>query len=596
MATGTVVQELINAIVFERDEQSVQQSKADIEAMRSLASSAAQTISSLVGGAIIGTTREFAASADQSIKTARNLGLTAEAYQELTFAAGLSGVQQERLADGLKDLQKTSVEATRGNKELAKDYRRLGINAREFVKIPADQKLMRIAEGLQRIENPAERAQVKMRVLGESGVHMGNLLDNGSAAIAGMRKEARDLGLVIGSDVAVKAEAMNDALDRMEMVVKALTNPIAEEMIPVLTDAANATVAWVRTLDRDEIRAVAKDIAGTLKVSFDSVLSVMNFLRDNAELLRVALVFIASGAVIANLGKLLVIVRGIAAAMSIANASFLLGAVALGAIVLIVDDFIAFLEGRPSIIGDLIGDPKEIEVYRRAFETFFKSIQDGSILEGKPITDWIVGQAKESHKLGVAALTPFFKETADMYVRWEESFTLDEFSKNLKRDLDGAMKHWTWFYTEVYKVGKKGTELLGNFITEYWKGIIGFIMRQFNRVRDLITSLPGADRLLSGARRVNRAVGDTARSGISAVAQLVGGGASSPAQDQAARIARVSNTSASNTSISVGDVNVTVPDGAGTPQEVGSAVRGGMMDAIAAERRRARERFDGAME
>jgi tRNA/tmRNA/rRNA uracil-C5-methylase (TrmA/RlmC/RlmD family) len=64
-----------------------------------------------VGAAIFEVAKSSAEAADQAGKAAEKIGINAQAYQELAFAAQLANVQQDSLQEGLKNLNKNLSEA-----------------------------------------------------------------------------------------------------------------------------------------------------------------------------------------------------------------------------------------------------------------------------------------------------------------------------------------------------------------------------------------------------------------------------------------------------------------------------------------------------
>ena len=67
----------------------------------------------------------FAAAGDQLAKTSRTLGLTAESFQELQFAAGRQGMTDKELEDSFRTLNKSVGELKSGSGKLAKSLQNI---------------------------------------------------------------------------------------------------------------------------------------------------------------------------------------------------------------------------------------------------------------------------------------------------------------------------------------------------------------------------------------------------------------------------------------------------------------------------------------
>jgi myosin heavy subunit len=110
-----------------------------------------------------------AAAGDAAAKSSAKLHMTAEAFQELKYAADLSGV---------KDFDATMVKFNANAAKLAKDdkgAKRLaeyGINAKQLAKLKPDVAVMYLADKLNGISDPARRARAELDLFGKSGAEI----------------------------------------------------------------------------------------------------------------------------------------------------------------------------------------------------------------------------------------------------------------------------------------------------------------------------------------------------------------------------------------------------------------------------------------
>lgn len=330
------------------------------------------------GAGLLKLAQDAAVAGDDAAKTARNIGITAESLQELRHAAALSGLQADQLTDSLKDLQKNSSAAAKGDKGLAAALAELGLNAREFNKLTADKKLEALADGLQRIKDPARAAELRMKILGEVGFKMQSLLAGGSAGIRAMREEARALGIVIAEDTTQAAEGMNDALDRVRAVGRGLTLQLGARLIPVITEAAVAVKGWLlenRALVASGLEQSVDAATAAFKGAWSAIrfmgagvawlvdkLGGLNRVLFYAKFLIATFVTYKAGAALYALigviqaARTAYLTMGAAAAWAQVKAFALpLALAALVVIVgLLIDDFSAFFSGQKSGIGELV--------------------------------------------------------------------------------------------------------------------------------------------------------------------------------------------------------------------------------------------------
>jgi hypothetical protein len=219
MAGETIVQRLVSLLQVKTDDKALAATNKVLDGIKGklTALAAVAAPAALVG---LGATmlKEAATAADVAAKTARTIGITTESYQELTQAAAFSGVKSEELNVALRKLSKNAYQAAGGNKELNKTFKALNINAKDFAKLKPDQQIERLADAYTKIEDPGKRAALMMKLLEEAGPKFASMFAGGGAGIAAMRKDAQDLGMIVPDNLAVKAEAFNDSMDRLKLI------------------------------------------------------------------------------------------------------------------------------------------------------------------------------------------------------------------------------------------------------------------------------------------------------------------------------------------------------------------------------------------
>lgn len=225
------------------------------------------------GAAIFAIAKSSAEAADEAGKAAQKIGVNAQAYQELAFAAKLADVEQESLQTGLKILNKNIVEAAGGNKELADAFAQVGIKlqqsraltllerfqlkAGELKDVPktlitADQALLKLADVFAKAPDGPQKTAAALQFLGKSGADLIPLLNSGSQEIAKLGTEANRLGVVFSQDAIAKSEEFNDTLTILEAAITGVKNAVGQVFIPELTTLAKLLTEFV-VKNRDAI-------------------------------------------------------------------------------------------------------------------------------------------------------------------------------------------------------------------------------------------------------------------------------------------------------------------------------------------------------
>jgi len=205
-------------------------------------------------------------------KKSAQIGITAEALQELSFAAKSAGVNNASLLSSLERFSKRLGEAEQGFGAAKKQLEFLGLEAKELTSIPLDSALEIIAERMKGIEDPTTRAAVAAGFFGREGVAMVNMLKQGGAELRATRRDAREMGAVLSNELVKGAEDAEDELGRLTDVIKAQLNEALVEGAPLLIGVATGIA---------EIAKFASDAVGIVQTLTSSLVDL--FTQTEAE-------------------------------------------------------------------------------------------------------------------------------------------------------------------------------------------------------------------------------------------------------------------------------------------------------------------------
>lgn len=200
--------------------------------------------------ALIAITKKSIDFASTLVDTADKLDIGVEALQEYRFAAEQSGVETSQFDKSLEILNRRIGETAQGFGEGKQAFDLLGVSITGMDgKIRPTEKILRdVADAMIQIESQATRAAVANQLFGRSGSGMLNVLAQGSAGLDDYARAARDLGLVMGEDLARKAEEAGDKIEALQKVLQVrIASAVAEnaDSIIALTDALIAFVVAI---------------------------------------------------------------------------------------------------------------------------------------------------------------------------------------------------------------------------------------------------------------------------------------------------------------------------------------------------------------
>lgn len=227
----------------------VQQGQAGLERLGALAGRLSLLFGAAGGGAFaLGA--EAATAAAEASKFASMVGLSTGNWQEYAGAANLAGAEADELASLMLTLQERAVNAARGEKGDIEMLQLMGIsakNAKGELK-NADTLLLELADRVKKMREAGEMgkaAGIMNQLGGEEGARLLDLLKNGREGLLAMRKEARELGLVLSDEALESALEYGSAINRVKATFRGMGLTLGSTFLPSLTKLLDKFQAWL---------------------------------------------------------------------------------------------------------------------------------------------------------------------------------------------------------------------------------------------------------------------------------------------------------------------------------------------------------------
>jgi len=149
---------------------------------------------------------------------AERIGVTAEALQELRFAAEQNNVATGNLDKSLQGFVRRVGEAQQGTGELLESLRQYNIeiknadgSSRSAIQVFRD-----FANAVKGVSDPQEQLRLAVKAFGDEGAALVRLLRQGADGFDDLARTARESGAVFRDDVVANALAAGDELNRLE--------------------------------------------------------------------------------------------------------------------------------------------------------------------------------------------------------------------------------------------------------------------------------------------------------------------------------------------------------------------------------------------
>lgn len=162
------------------------------------------------GVAIFNTAENTAAAGDEIDKQSQKIGLSAEDYQKLSYAADLCGTNMNTMKTAQKSLQSSGSD----------------LNLTDAIKQVAS------------ISDESERSAKAVELFGKKAAQeLQPMLNSGTEGIENMLQSAEDLGLVMSNENVAASAKFQDSLSTLTSTAGAVKNSITANLLPGLTTA-----------------------------------------------------------------------------------------------------------------------------------------------------------------------------------------------------------------------------------------------------------------------------------------------------------------------------------------------------------------------
>lgn len=178
---------------------------------------------------------------DAQAKLAQSLGTTVASIQTLERAGELAGVSMSGIEQATKDLTRRLSQAAAGTGPAADALDRLGLSANDLIALPLDERVGAINAAIEAFVPAAERAAVAGQLFGEEGSIAMSRID--TATLRQATEDVRAFGVVVSEQDADQIERTNDAISRLGLIWRGLSNQLAVAAAPALEAVADAMAA-----------------------------------------------------------------------------------------------------------------------------------------------------------------------------------------------------------------------------------------------------------------------------------------------------------------------------------------------------------------
>lgn len=431
---------------FNEAEQSVKDVTKVMAGLITVAASAATAVT----GAAYAMVNDFANTATEIDQLTKRLNVNAEAFQATAFAAKSFGIEQDQLADGMKELSMRAGEFALDGKANADAFGEIGITQAQVKQYGNNiEGLFRLVRNkLSEVKEQGKRQFLADALFGGGLADVGGeFFSQTSENIAALQKQARESGLVISQENLDMAREYTREMDALQDRIKGLWNIVASRLLPIFTRITRQMKEFF-DLHGDEI-------VNGLTAAINGLISAIKYLGVAAA---IAMPYLIGSAAIASWAKLIALTNtltgaflamrtGALLAWAAAAAGPALVGAAILSLILVIQDVYTYFTGGDSVTGRIIESFK-------GMDTSIRGIWDG-------LVDYIIGALGRIDKAIYNAMPEWMQEAMSFLSGGSYNPNRNyRTQSNLQHDIPGHERIPE--YAEIVKGANRQLDIPGN--------------------------------------------------------------------------------------------------------------------------------------
>jgi hypothetical protein len=170
---------------------------------------------------------------DLSLKS----GLLVETISGLDLQLQQSGTDTNALANGMLFLERNIGGAARGNEELRRALAQVGITDYNAALNDSDGTLRKVIKSLGSMTSEGQRNVLGSQIMGKAYKELAVFIADTGGDMDAVIAKARELGLVMSTDAANKADEFGDKLDEVNRQLGAVKRELGEQLMPLVKES-----------------------------------------------------------------------------------------------------------------------------------------------------------------------------------------------------------------------------------------------------------------------------------------------------------------------------------------------------------------------
>ncbi len=206
------------------------------ERLKNFGESVKRAVEIIAGGSLVEFGKRLIESGAAMDRASIKANVNAEAFSQLTYAAKLSGVEMDALANDLLRMERNLSLAGTGAKAQADTLKALGLTYDDLKEKKPEEQFEVLADRISKLKDPSDKARAELALFGRAGGDLAVFMEKGAKGIQALRDEAVRMGNSFSKEQLENLEETHKAIDRMEASFTGLATTLIAKVSPALSD------------------------------------------------------------------------------------------------------------------------------------------------------------------------------------------------------------------------------------------------------------------------------------------------------------------------------------------------------------------------
>jgi hypothetical protein len=218
-------------------------------------------------------------------KLSQKTGVGAETLSVFRKAADDTGTPLDKVDTGITKLAKSIVTFQQGGTQGAAAFKALGLSAKDFVGLSAEEKVLKVTNALGSMRDGLQKTQIAQQLMGRGGAALIPVLDTlAGEGFDRVKESAKEFGLLLDDKTATSAAAAAVSLNEIKDVGEGIATQFEAGLLPALSDAADALVSG-SVKGGDGFKKMGEYVGDALRFIVALLISIGQYVGSTAQII-----------------------------------------------------------------------------------------------------------------------------------------------------------------------------------------------------------------------------------------------------------------------------------------------------------------------